>query len=114
MLLTTVSLGVTLVSGCADESTPDNDDTSEDETGGSKAPGGDGGSFDNVAACEELVDSCECGEMDLSMYVQCDSFAMYGCDISDYFDCLSDEVRCQNDVLDPSGIQGCVGLASCE
>jgi hypothetical protein len=90
-------------------------------TGDSGSSGDDGsnegegsGEIDNVAACNDLVDSLECGGADLGQYVPCDSYAQTTCDFSDYFQCLEDEFTCTDGAFDPTAWMGCASLATCD
>ncbi|HWB81238.1 MAG TPA: hypothetical protein VG755_40015 [Nannocystaceae bacterium] len=74
---------------------------------------GESGSYDNVAACEALVEDFECGMLDLSMYVDCDLYADVACDVSDYFDCVRDDVECADDMIDAMQLADCAELAQC-
>jgi len=118
------------IPGCDDEDGGDDEsmiagtqgeESSNDAGGGGGGGGGeggtndgDGGDVDNVAACEDLVGSLECGGMDLGMYVDCSSYASLSCDLADYLMCLEDEFVCTDGVFDASGWAGCASLASCE
>ena len=70
----------------------------------------------NVAACEDWVASMECGDTDYSTLVTCSSYSETTCDISEYFDCLSDNTTCDEDlgVADTTGWADCTDLAVCE
>lgn len=73
--------------------------------------------FNNVAACEEWVDSVSCGDTDVSTLIDCDIYAdTTQCDIADYFDCLTDNTTCdeENGIIDVSAWTSCVSLASCD
>lgn len=75
-------------------------------------------SADNVAACESWLDSMECGTQDFSTLVDCEIYSpdTYPCDVSDYFDCLTDEGSCDEDlgIYDAAGWTSCADLASCD
>ena len=82
-------------------------------------------SFDNVSACQNYVDSLECGDFDPStIYGSTFCEDTYGglttCDISDYFNCLADNTECieddpvLGDYLDQSGTTDCASLANCD
>ncbi len=78
-------------------------------------PGGTGG-YDNVQACEDWLDTVSCGEYDFSASVDCSVYEDYPCDISDYFECLTDNTACgkETGMSDMSGWSACSHLASCE
>ena len=76
--------------------------------------GDDDNSIDNVAACERWVDTVSCGDFDFSMLVDCDLYEDTVCDISDYFDCLSDNTECNDGVPDTQGWQNCAEEAECD
>lgn len=75
--------------------------------------GGESGTFDNVAACEDLIEAFDCGDLDLATYVDCDLYANVDCDVSDYFDCVRDEVDCVDGSIDPMQLSACAELATC-
>ena len=68
---------------------------------------------DNVDACEAWVDAYECGGFDIGQSLNCDLYADATCDLSDYFDCLTDNTSCTNGFPDTSGWPACVDLATC-
>ena len=69
---------------------------------------------DNVAACEAYVNSSDCGDTNASTIVNsCDSFADTECDVSEYFDCLAENVTCTDGVLDTTGAATCASKLSC-
>ncbi len=70
----------------------------------------------NVQACEEWVEAVSCGEYDFSTSVDCSVYEDSACDISDYFDCLTDNTICDEEtgVPDMSGWGECTDYASCE
>jgi hypothetical protein len=74
----------------------------------------DSNDFDNVAACEDLIDDFSCGDVDLGMYVDCDVYGPLPCDVADYFDCVDENIECNDGVLDASDIMECVSLAQCD
>ena len=103
-------------------STPNPDDSGADESGeegngeeegGEEGNGEEGGAVDNVAACEDLLDALECGEVDLTQTVSCDMYANTTCDLVDYFTCLEDNFTCTDGVFDPTGWTMCAELATC-
>jgi hypothetical protein len=109
-----------IVFACASEAPADDDDGSSNgqglaggPTGGNGSTGAGSGSPDNVGACENYVNSVECGSTDISQYVDCSAYAGYPCDISGYFDCLATNVTCTNGVLDVSGMSQCASQATC-
>ena len=85
-----------------------------DDGNGDGDDGDEGGSVDNQAACESLLDALECGELDLSSMVPCDQYGALTCDIADYFTCLEDNFACTDGVFDASGWTECLDLATCE
>ncbi len=83
---------------------------------------GCGDSADNVAACEgyvQQINSLECysGAARLDPGSTCGAFDDTDCDISDYFDCLTENTTCMSiggmSVPDPSGTASCQSLANC-
>ena len=74
----------------------------------------DGTDFDNVAACEDLVEEFECGDLDLSTLIDCDMYGTVMCDIADYFDCVRNEVECEAGAIDPMQLADCANLAQCD
>ena len=57
---------------------------------------GSGGSYDNVAACQEWVDNFECGQFDISGDVSCSSYDVIRCDITIFFECLDENTVCED------------------
>lgn len=88
--------------GSNSDSDDDNDDDDDD-------PGAA-----NVTACEEFLDEVSCGDFDFNTVVDCSIYKQTTCDISDYFDCLSDELTCTDGVADTSGWASCVDEAECD
>lgn len=83
-------------------------------TGGAEGGPDGGDAFDNVRACDELVDELSCGSADPGMYVDCDLYAELPCDISDYFECARDNINCADGVLDVSKLVDCATFALCD
>jgi len=77
-------------------------------SGNSDDGNGDGGSTNNVQACEAFVDSLDCGLPDGAL--DCSSYAGVTCDLTEYLDCLADNSACTNGMLDPTGWVECVSL----
>jgi hypothetical protein len=75
---------------------------------------GDDGPVDNVGACEDWIDAYECGGFDIGQSLNCDLYADAICDLSEYFDCLTDNTACTNGFPDTSGWSACVDLATCQ
>ncbi len=73
-------------------------------------------SADNVASCESWLDAVSCGEYDFSTAVDCSIYEDVECDISDYFDCLTDNTTCDEatGIPDTSGWTSCTDLATCD
>ena len=72
-------------------------------------------SFDNVAACEDWIDSTDCSGVDLADFVDCGGLGATPCDIASYFDCLTDNTDCGGDgPLDMSGWANCASQLTCE
>ncbi len=71
------------------------------------------GGPDNVAACEEWVDSMSCGTTNFAAAANCEAFESTTCDISEYFECLSSHTTCTDGTPDMSGWAQCVSKASC-
>jgi hypothetical protein len=93
------------------------DDDDDGDKGGDGDNGGDGdGSADNVAACNSWKDAVSCEGADLSILNQldCSTYNMYACDISAYFDCLTENTKCNGSALDVSGWTGCQNLIDCQ
>jgi len=61
-----------------------------------------------------LCSSITCGSFDPSTVVQCDSYANLTCDISGYFDGLTQNFKCTNDIPDPSGLTAWIDKAKCQ
>ena len=70
----------------------------------------------NVDSCESWVASMECGTTDFSSLVGCEAYEDYDCDVSDYFNCLSENTTCDEDlgVPDVLGWSECIALAECD
>lgn len=78
---------------------------------------------DNRASCEayvEQINSLECfsGSAMLNPQTTCSGYDSTTCDISGYFDCLTDNTECMTvggvSVPDTSGIASCASLATCD
>lgn len=71
---------------------------------------------DNVAACEDWLDTVSCGTYDFSTNVDCSIYEETDCDIADYFDCLSDNTTCDETLgmPDTQGWTSCSSLALCD
>lgn len=69
---------------------------------------------DNVGACNDWVAATKCGSTDISSLVNCDLYKDTECDISAYFDCLTENTKCENDTLDATGWGTCASKAVCE
>jgi hypothetical protein len=54
----------------------------------------------NVEACEDLVASLRCGNVDVRGQIPCNQYASTTCDISEYFDCLATKYVCRNGTWD--------------
>ena len=72
------------------------------------------GGHDNVAACEAWVEKATCGNTNFSTLVACGSYADLDCDISDYFDCLTENFSCDMGVPNTAGWVACAAFAVCE
>lgn len=83
------------------------------DPGSASGGGNDGSDIDNVAACEAWADGVSCGDANVSDYIDCNMYANLSCDVSDYFDCLTDVTMCTDGVLDNARWPECVELASC-
>ena len=68
----------------------------------------------NVESCESWIDSQNCGDYDFSGDIVCSSYEELECDISGYFDCLSDNTSCDGDMPDISGWSACLSQATCD
>ncbi len=97
---------------CVDpNASPDTTDDSDTAQSGALAESGE--DFDNVSACEALLDSLECAPPAGVALIDCASFGSSPCDISDYLNCLEDNATCNGDQLDASGWTECADLAVC-
>lgn len=92
--------------GTGDGGTGNGDDNDNDA-------GDNGGAIDNVGACEEWIDASECGEYDWSSVIDCSIYADLPCNISAYFNCLTDNTSCVEGIPDTSGWANCYELATC-
>jgi len=70
----------------------------------------------NVAACEDWLASMSCGDTDYTTLVSCDAYEETTCDISEYFDCLTENTTCDEDlgVADMSGWTECTSYTTCD
>lgn len=86
------------------------DERDDDDDDGGKA-------VDNVSACEELLESLECGGVSLGDQLgealACETYDRYGCSLDGYFQCLTDNTRCDGDYPDVTGWTACTGKLSC-
>ena len=71
---------------------------------------------ENVESCEAWVDSQSCGEYDFSSALGsgCSYYEDLDCDISGYFDCLTENTSCDGDLADISGWTSCLSQATCD
>jgi len=62
--------------------------------------------------CQEWVDQFECGEVRIEDYFECENFSNVGFDYSEFFSCLTDEARCDEEagILDTEGWTDCYAL----
>ena len=88
--------------GDDDDATGDDDDIGDDDD------------YDNFVTCMEWLDSMECNGFDFGEFIDCNTFAEWPCDLTDYFDCLADETVCEGDFPDVSGWANCEDLAICD
>ena len=72
------------------------------------------GGYDNVASCEAWVEKMTCGNTDFSTLVVCSNYNEIDCDVSEYFDCLTENFSCDMGVADTAGWVACAALAVCE
>jgi len=72
------------------------------------------GGADNVGACEDWIASLDCGDYDPGSVITCSVYEDYPCDISDYFNCLTEKGTCTDGVYDASGWAECTDLAQCD
>jgi hypothetical protein len=93
--------------GVADGKADGDDDGQAESDDGSTAP-------DNVGACQAWVDAYDCGGFDIGQSLNCDQYAQVQCDISEYFECLTDNTTCTMGFPNTSGWTACVDLAMCE
>ena len=68
-----------------------------------------------IAACEDWLDSMECGSYDFTSQVDCKQFESATCDLSDYFECLTDNTRCDEakSLPDVSAWNTCMSKSKC-
>ena len=94
----------------------DGDNGGDGDQSGDGDHGGDGDSPDNEAACNNWKQAVSCEGADLSILnmLDCSTYDSYACDISAYFDCLTENTKCNGSVLDVSGWTGCQNLAVCK
>lgn len=82
-------------------------------SGGLPAPGG---SHANVAACKKYVEAfngASCNQVDLNADDLCPAtLDVSPCDMSGYYSCMADAVKCNGDFLDISGQASC-SMPSC-
>jgi hypothetical protein len=110
-----LSLGLFAV-GCGDDG-----DDGDNKTSNNNSNGGDGdgdgdknsGTHDNVKACNDWKAAVQCSDLSSLNALDCGQYANVACDISAYFDCLTDNTKCNNDVLDVSGWGACASMVSC-
>ena len=68
----------------------------------------------NVESCNKWVKATSCGSTDISSLVNCNLYKDTTCDISAYFDCLTANTKCTNNVIDVTGWAGCASKAQCK
>lgn len=114
-LISKLSLALCLTSSMMWTLGCDSDDGGDGSSDGSGGSGGDGGgSADNVAACNNWVDAFNCGDIDISGSVDCSDFeGTDECDLTPYFDCLTDNTECVDGIPDLSGWDQCYSLLEC-
>lgn len=81
------------------------------------ACGDDEESFDNKKSCEDWVASFDCGDYDFTAgnEAYCDSYDGIACDLSDLFDCWSDNITCVDGVFGMTAeYASCANLATCD
>lgn len=82
--------------------------------GAACATGGSG--FDNVAACDETLANFSCGDVDFAALIDCSAFADRTCDLTTYFDCLTDNFVCEeaaSPAFDVSNWETCAEMTVC-
>jgi hypothetical protein len=76
------------------------------------------GATDNVAACNAWLSANQCGDYDFSQVINCQMYAGAPCDVSAYFDCLTDNTTCMEvggmSYPDMSGWGACSSLVQCQ
>jgi hypothetical protein len=72
------------------------------------------GAPDNVGACKQWLSNISCGSYDFSQFMSCESYRDLSCDITEYFDCLTANTKCNDGVPDNSGWTGCASKAQCK
>jgi hypothetical protein len=80
---------------------------------GSGNDGNDGSGFDNVAACDNWRDGISCGDVDISQFLDCNTYADTACDVAEFFDCLDEVSSCVDGVYDNSRWPECSDLTTC-
>jgi len=71
------------------------------------------GEASNAVPCEDWVDSDPCGEFDFGEIIDCPLLYETNCDTSEYFDCLTDELICEEETssVDLAGWSSCAAEA---
>lgn len=104
--------GLTCVSSvCVAPEAADEGDEGDDNASG-PAAGDDAMSSGNGEACEKLIDSLSCGA-DLGQALNCAQYDALPCDVSAYFDCAADVLKCPFETTDTAAFAQCAALARC-
>lgn len=71
---------------------------------------------DNVEACESWLEATSCGTTDFGLFIDCSIYEDTECDISAYFDCLTDNTTCDEatGVADVTAWSMCASKAQCD
>ncbi|PRP91558.1 hypothetical protein ENSA5_54130 [Enhygromyxa salina] len=113
-------LGLALVASCgldrnAPEDKSDPLDTSFDS--GTPDSGDSSGSGNAVEACQTLEDTLADCQPSLAGSLQCSTYDEWPCDLTDYFDCITDAYgSCSGGTfpnIDAAGLQDCTALTTC-
>jgi hypothetical protein len=79
-------------------------------------PGQPPATADNVSSCKSFLQQVACGATSLAGQFNCQTYAAQTCDLSPYFDCLSNHYVCTNGSYDPvklAGASECASKAVC-
>jgi len=71
------------------------------------------GGTDNVKLCQDFEAQIKCGDYDVSTQIDCSIWKSTSCDIGPYWDCLTNNFKCTDNVPDKSGWATCQSLENC-